>query len=338
MKTPSGPDTYYMAKVSEYVDALKVAILSARDQAPSLLPVVVLTGPRSSEELVLRQWLHRHGALTLHHELSFHSDMELLRKAPEWAFSQNVLGSWLRVDLPRVLDSLQKTQSNDRIPRHLRAELAAISKDYVMWTDPDVVFKDSMDSCTLAKPQILSVGPEMRMGFPENYGVIYYNVSGYAAAFDGLIEWARQHKFRFDHDQNLFLGYWGTDVDTLPNGLNWKPYWGNSSMALPGHFDHERIRIVHFHGPKLMTAVCYFDEMEKDEPSGKASTPVNRLRKCGLGEAPSGEAGWLQALADLLEISYRQDRGHFYRDLLAEFISYLSVANEVPASMYETFS
>ncbi len=172
MKTYSGGDAFYMAKTDEYTDALKAAILSAREQAPSLLPLVVLTGPASSEGKALRRWLQQHGSLTIHHDLSFQHDMDLLRKDPQWSFFENVLGSWLRVDLPSVLTSLEKALSASHIPEPLRAELAAVSKEYVLWTDPDVLFRGHIDSCTLAKPQILSVGPEMRMGFAENYGVI----------------------------------------------------------------------------------------------------------------------------------------------------------------------
>ena len=327
LKTSSGRDTFYVAKTDEYVSALKVAILSARAQAPSLLPVVVLTGPDSSEGVALRKWLHRHGTVTIHHILSFQKDMDALSRDPHWAFSQNILGSWLRVDLPNVLRALQRAQGSSQIPKHLAARVAAVGREYVLWTDADIIFRGPVDSCTLAKPQILSVGPELRMGWPENYGVIYFNVSAYTAGFRDLIAWGRQHKFRFDHDQNLFLGYWGTAVDTLPNGMNWKPYWGNTSMAIPGHFNHELIRIVHFHGPKLYTAGCFFDELEESIRSGKDSTPVDRLRRCGLRDAPNGKAEWLKGLADILTASYKQDGGHFYRELLGQYGKYLILAD-----------
>ena len=328
MKTFSGEDAFYMAKTDEYVDALKVAIVSAREQAPSLVPVVVLTGPKSSEGVALRKWLNRYGSLTIHHDLSFYNDMYLLSKDPQWAFSQNVLGSWLRVDLPNILVSLLKAQDIFQIPKHLRAKVAAVSKEYVLWTDPDVIFRGHIDSCTLAKPQILSVGPELRMGWPENYGVIYFNVSGYAMGFGDLIAWGRQHEFHFDHDQNLFLGYWGTAVDTLPNGMNWKPYWGNTSTAISGQFDHELIKIVHFHGPKLHIADCFFNELDKEVKAGSDSTSVDRLRKCGLNGAPNGKAEWLQGLADILTAAYNQDGGHFYRELLGQHRKYLILANK----------
>ena len=124
-------------------------------------------GPKSSEAMALRRWLHLHGSLTVHHDLSFQYDMDLLRNDSQWGFSQNVLGSWLRVDFPNVLKSVEKLQNAPQIPKHLRAYLAAVGKEYVLWTDPDVLFLGQIDSCTLSKPQVLSVGPEVRMGFPE---------------------------------------------------------------------------------------------------------------------------------------------------------------------------
>ena len=113
----------------------------------------------------------------------------MLSTDSHWAFSQNVLGSWLRVDLPSVLRSLRNAQDSFQIPKHFGAKVAAVSKEYVLWTDADIIFRGYIDSCTLAKPQILSVGPELRMGWPENYGLIYSNVSAYTAGFRDLIAW-----------------------------------------------------------------------------------------------------------------------------------------------------
>ncbi len=32
----------------------------------------------------------------------------------------------------------------------------------VMWTDPDVLFRHDIDSCSLPMPRLLSIGPEVR--------------------------------------------------------------------------------------------------------------------------------------------------------------------------------
>ena len=112
--------------------------------------------------------------------------------------------------------------------------MAAVSREYVLWTDADIIFRGPIDSCTLAKPQILSVGPELRMGWPENYGVAYFNVSAYTAGFRDLIAWGRQHKFRFYHDKNLFLGYW--ELQLIPcqlEALLGEYFSGNSWTLQP---------------------------------------------------------------------------------------------------------
>lgn len=264
MRTFSGAAAFYVANNTEYVDALKAAILSGRNEAPSLVPVVIFTGSHSAEQMALKRWLHRHGSVGITHNLSFQHDMNMLSRDPEWGFSQYILGSWLRVDLPSVLESVWKVGSLASMSARFRRELRSADQEYVLWTDPDILFRGSIDSCTLAKPQVLSVGPELRMGWPENYGVIYFNVSGYRTFFPQLIKWGRQKHFHFDHDQNFFLAYWGTAVNVLPNGMNWKPYWGDASTAIPGPVTHEQIKIVHFHGPKLSTAICFFNGMDRD--------------------------------------------------------------------------
>jgi hypothetical protein len=58
-----------------------------------------------------------------------------------------------------------------------------VETDYVLWTDPDVVFMNNIDSCELPRPRILSIGPESEMGGIGNCGVIYYNVEAYEHVF-----------------------------------------------------------------------------------------------------------------------------------------------------------
>jgi hypothetical protein len=58
-----------------------------------------------------------------------------------------------------------------------------VDLDYVLWTDPDVIFLEDIDSCTLPRPRILSVGPDAAMGGVGNCGVIYFNVETYTRMF-----------------------------------------------------------------------------------------------------------------------------------------------------------
>lgn len=307
-----------MAKNTEYIKALKVAVLSARSKAPDLVPIVIITGGKAAAEIPLKEWLQNHGAYVIRHRLSFHRDMEKLAKDPKWAFSQNVLGSWLRVDLPIVMSSVRRS-----ISIIADGVWEDVDTNYILWTDPDVIFQDRIDSCTLPRPQILSVGPEFRMGWPENYGVIYFNVSGYTTIFKGLVDWARKRAFHFDHDQNLFLQYLGSNVTELPNGMNWKPYWGSPSHAIRGPWPHEHVRIVHTHGPKLSTAVCFFNLYAREHKVDSPGVTTSILRRCGLRKSPSGTSVWLQDLADILTNAYKTDRGDYYKKVMLESNNYL---------------
>ena len=326
MKTFSGAAAFYAANNTEYVNALKAAILSGQREAPSLVPVVIFTGPKSAEQTALESWLHRHGAVGITHNLSFQHDMDMLSQDQRWGFSQYLLGSWLRVDFPNVLQSISSFDSLASMTASFRKDFMGVDQEYVLWTDPDILFRGSIDSCTLAKPQVLSVGPEMRMGWPENYGVIYFNVSGYREVFPRLIDWGRKHRFHFDHDQNLFLAYWGTAVDVLPNGMNWKPYWGDASTAIPGTVAHEQVRIVHFHGPKLSTAICFFNHLDRSGKPDKVNLNVSvaRILECGLPEFPKGDTGWPRLLSSLLTQAYERDKGRFYRELSQQVDMYLA--------------
>lgn len=319
-KVSSGADVFYVADNAEYIRALKVAVLSARHKAPALLPVIVLNGPKPAVQDKLFKWLRRQGAHVISHSLSFQGSMGALGDNPKWAFSQHILGSWLRVDMPHVLNSMMQKLSDTE--SFLRA-LTTVDREYVLWTDPDVIFQDKIDSCTLARPQVLSVGPELHMGRPENYGVIYFNVSGYTEVFGDIMRFAKKKKFHFDHDQNLFLEFWGTNVTVLPSGMNWKPYWGNTSFAMPGPFQHGHIMIIHTHGPKLSTAICFFGQLEADARSRRRFDSIRALKHCGLKRSPNGSREWLEELAEILLAAYQIDRGHLYKEMEEQYKAYL---------------
>lgn len=41
---------------------------------------------------------------------------------------------------------------------------AGIDLEHVMWTDPDILFRHDINSCSLPAPRLLSIGPEARGG------------------------------------------------------------------------------------------------------------------------------------------------------------------------------
>lgn len=38
---------------------------------------------------------------------------------------------------------------------------AGVDLETVLWTDPDVLFRRNINSCSLPKPRLLSIGPEV---------------------------------------------------------------------------------------------------------------------------------------------------------------------------------
>lgn len=40
-------------------------------------------------------------------------------------------------------------------------DISGIDFDYVLWTDPDVLFMQDIDGCSLPRPRLVSIGPEV---------------------------------------------------------------------------------------------------------------------------------------------------------------------------------
>ena len=329
-KAEDGGEVFYLADNNEYVQYLKVAILSAQRNAPSLIPVIVFTGGRTGNS-ELTVWIEEHGGYVLNHKLSFYKELKVLSSDPKWSFSQNLWGSWLRVDIAAIMSQIDKLMASLakgglRVPQY--------SKDNILWTDPDVIFEGKIDSCTLPQPLILSIGPEAGMGLAMNYGVIYFNVSGFVALSEDMLTWAKQKDFHFDHDQDLMSQYIGNRVNTLPDAYNWKLYWGNTTSARrPPYSGGDEIKILHFHGPKLKLAICFYKKLRAFKFPNKVNLEEqwNIICMCGLKSPPeTGEGNfghlatkpYVQTLAYILFQAYQLDKGVFYQDVHNKFLEY----------------
>lgn len=331
-KAEDGGEVFYLADNNEYVKHLKVAILSAQENAPRLVPVIVFTGGTAGNS-DLTVWIEEHGGFVLNHKLSFYKELRLLSLDPKWSFSQNLWGSWLRVDIAAIMSRIEKmmaslAEGGLQVPQY--------SKENILWTDPDVIFQGKIDSCTLPQPHILSIGPEAGMGLALNYGVIYFNVSGFNAVSKDMLDWAREKEFHFDHDQDLMTQYIGTRVNTLPDAYNWKLYWGNTTTARrPPYSGDDEIKILHFHGPKLKLAMCFYKKLRAFKVPSKVTSEEqwNIVRMCGLNtpqESGEGNFGhlatkpYVQTLAHILFQAYLLDQGVFYQEVNSKFLGYLT--------------
>lgn len=222
-----------------YLEFEMVALESASQNSPSLLPVVVVSGPPSG----IPQWLHHMhdqcDLILLNHNVSFAA--EVIRFHPDRA---HLLGPYLRLDIPLIVDSIV-----DHIPSKCSYQW---NKEYVIYTDTDVMILKDVNPLVY-RPPILSAGAEAYKGRIANTGVQIINVPQWKQIIPHLLQYATLHKWSFiTYDQGLTLEYikehLQNNVSLLPNELNWKPYWAINNNA----------SIVHFHGPKPKKyADCY---------------------------------------------------------------------------------
>ena len=81
-------------------DLLKVALLSAKKRAPSLVPVLIYSGPR---EHPVPQWFEDRGGFVVHHNLSL---IQFFEEIPKNKSSDliKVQGAYLRLEIPVVMN------------------------------------------------------------------------------------------------------------------------------------------------------------------------------------------------------------------------------------------
>ncbi|GBG00625.1 hypothetical protein Rsub_13366 [Raphidocelis subcapitata] len=166
-KTADGNDTNYMTSSLHYLRFYASAVLSAKENAPSLLPVLVALNGMPKEYV---EWLEAQGGIVIDHEVSFAKSMD----GHVDPIMMNLMASYARLDIPavmeRVLAALPAWEARQLArPRPVNASVPTeVDRDYVIWTDPDVLFRSDISTCTLGKPPVLSIGPEFaaRAGAP----------------------------------------------------------------------------------------------------------------------------------------------------------------------------
>jgi hypothetical protein len=313
----TGRQAEYITNSSTYRDAYVVALESARANAPSLQPVLVVQGHIDPEIISDFESL---GALVVSHKLSFHDKIQ--EYTPDLV--TGLWGSYLRVDIPSIMPKVRRLVDDQ-----------AIDTEYVLWTDPDVMFEADVNSSILGKPRFLAIGPDASPDNAENGGVIYYNVTGYTEIFDDLMRWSEEKKFNFRWvDQSMLVGYFNQGgllrITPLPNVFNWKPYWGR-----PGNnIRYNRlpsIVLVHFHGPKLELAACVMSYFKEHNIGRYEATWW--VRKKDHEKAVAQECGCrskhvtCDLLFNLLSHAYSVDEGEFIFYLQDKVAHYAVLAN-----------
>lgn len=192
-----------------YLNGVKVMVISARRNAPSLIPVVIYLGGKRTDCFV--HWLENHGAYVLVVDrLSF---MNLLpsHATDHSSASMANYGAFAVLDLPRFW---ARVWSND-FANTMTA--AGADREYALFTDADVLFSaDIPSTMNLAyepqhfPPRLMLVLSErwwphvVREGF--NTAAYYVNVSAFGEILPTLLRFAVSKDWRFSEglrDQGL---------------------------------------------------------------------------------------------------------------------------------------
>ena len=110
--TVDGQGASYLGESSsKYQQHLKVALMSIRQNCPSIRPVVVSMYPLQE---ATKAWIKVLGAEVMIHQLTFSEDVLKLAELPEYAWVKGVISTYLRTEVWHTHYSLN-------IPGHPRA-------------------------------------------------------------------------------------------------------------------------------------------------------------------------------------------------------------------------
>ncbi|KAI7846309.1 hypothetical protein COHA_000146 [Chlorella ohadii] len=358
-KAADGSEAHYITSSASYLRYYASALRSARENAPSLLPVLVVLNSMPQEFV---DW----GALVIRHELSFASRMEAINDP--WLrdnLTKQLMASYARLDVPAIMEKARRglcrglllgdQGANPPLPWQVipalpayerrwqkldggaaaRAAPRGIDLETVMWTDPDVLFRHDIDSCSLPKPRLLSIGPELRPGTIINCGVMLFNVKAYAATLPAMLDFADSRKWVLWHDQELvelfmlskeaggFRKLWHR-LTALPDAYNYKAYWGEPEAGWLSMFTHQvgDVAIVHTHGPKPELALCVIEYLQRNVKKRLGWAPKHVLHRkkeivqeCNIQEKATV---FVDALLQIAAGAFKADEGAMYRWVLRE--------------------
>ena len=138
---------------SDYNLYLKVALLSAKENAPSLIPVLIYSGAAGASTA----WFERQGGTVIFHDLPFFDDLPEEQKPNS--------GAYLRLEIPNLMPTLEPIGADTE-------------PNFVLYTDLDVMFLQNFDSCSISpEPAILALGAQHSKGSKANSGIMYIKVA-----------------------------------------------------------------------------------------------------------------------------------------------------------------
>lgn len=337
-KTADGDEARYMASSAAYLRYYASALRSAREHAPSLLPVLVVLNDMPA---AYTAWVEAQGALVIRHELTFASRMQSISDPHLRDNLMNqLMASYARLDIPAIMEKVEAAlPAYEERWRQLGGSIATsalrtgVELDKVLWTDPDVLFRRDIDSCSLPMPHVLSIGPEMRPNTVMNCGVMLFNVKAYAEVLPAMLDFADHRNWLFVHDQELVNLFFAADVGAqfrkswhrltaLPDAFNYKVYWGEPKPGWMAAFPEQvqDVFIVHTHGPKPQVALCgieYLGQIVKQRlrwnPRNVFHLKPGMIEHCGMQDAV-----FLNAVLQVIAGAFKADNGAMYRWVIQE--------------------
>lgn len=303
----------------EYWRYAKVAMLSAKEHSPNLIPVLLYGDSSGEASAAAHQnivWYREHGGIVYHHNLTFMSDLQgvanLELRAPDWP--ESVEGTYLRIDIPLIVPLLLKWMETQET-----GSTAHMNQEEVLYTDADVLFYQEFDPCKLDLPEVMAIGPEMHRtanSWSElnwNAGVLFINLKGFSAVLPQMIQWANSRHWDFKAaDQGMLNDYfpavYGQPLSSLPEIYNWKGYWGSSPDKV----------ILHWHGPKAERCLNCYIELWEQSKSDKSI-----VQQCGC---PS-------AYDTLWNLAMDADQAALYRSAVQDHAKYADTLDDEIATL-----
>lgn len=252
-----------------FFDYVRVAIMSARLNAPSLAPYVLyMHSPdeayaHDTEDDGITGWLRSMGVRVLNSRLSFLPHMPPRKRPMERSTGI------CKMDIPIAASA------------H-RAELAArgLDTERVLMTDADVLFADDFTFARWRRSRQLmtfAAGIEF-FSTSLNSGVVYFNVTTFTAERARMLQYAVEKKFNFLVADQSWLQEWFDPA--LGKGrrarlMGWTrldesvfnarpfahPWRGHPKRPVP--LPWTQPRLWHWHGYKPADVQCWLDAMAK---------------------------------------------------------------------------
>ena len=251
----------------KHLDYVKAAIVSARLNAPSLAPYVVMIShedagaiPAQFDEASRRfvAWLRKAGVPMLPHRLSFYDQLPMKTRTKRTSLNPNLnVGAFGRLDMGIIVEAMR----DELLSRGLDAER-------VLYTDTDVLFANDFDYASLAAMPLptFAAGTEV-FSTAMNSGVMLINATAWAAHYAPMVAYGQKRNFRFlSFDQTWVHGYFKHVAARTGEPRAWEPLSdaaynarGFRHPVRPTSADRAPLlpRLWHWHGFKPHDVECW---------------------------------------------------------------------------------